>query len=45
MLLVMVASYLIQAILQSRFQKYSKIPNDRMLTGAEIARKTTAYIM
>ena len=39
MLLVMVASYLIQAILQSRFQKYSKIPNDRMLTGAEIARK------
>ena len=35
----MVASYLIQAILQSRFQKYSKIPNDRMLTGAEIARK------
>ena len=39
MILVMVASYIIQAILQSKFQKYSKIPNDRMLTGAEIARK------
>lgn len=39
MILVMVASYIIQNTLQSRFNKYSQIPNDGMMTGAEVARK------
>lgn len=39
MILVMVASYIIQNTLQRRFNKYSQIPNDQRLTGAEVARK------
>lgn len=39
MALVMVASFIVQNTLQRRFHKYSQIPNDRGLTGAEVARK------
>ena len=39
LLLVMVASYLIQNILNSRFDKYSRIPTPGGMTGADIARK------
>lgn len=38
----MAASALIQAVLNSKFKKYSKIPNDAGMTGAEIARKMLA---
>ncbi len=38
LILVMVASYIIQAMLQSRFNKYSQIRNPNGLTGAEVAR-------
>lgn len=41
-LVVMMASALIQAVLNSKFKKYSKIPNDAGMTGAEIARKMLA---
>ena len=41
-LAVMAASALIQAVLNSKFKKYSKIPNDAGMTGAEIARKMLA---
>ncbi len=40
MLLVMVASAIVQAGLQSRFNKYSRVPAS--LTGAEVARKMLA---
>ncbi len=40
MLLVMVASAIVQAGLQSRFNKYSRVPAS--LTGAEVARKMSA---
>jgi hypothetical protein len=36
---VMVASFIIQQMLQSKFRKYSQIPNPSRLTGAEVARK------
>lgn len=36
---VMVASYLIQAVLNSKFDKYSKIPSRGGLTGAQVAQK------
>ena len=36
---VMVASFIIQQTLQSRFNKYSQIPTPDRLTGAEVARK------
>ena len=36
---VMVLSYIIQAMLQSRFRKYSQVPTSNGMTGAEIARK------
>lgn len=39
LILVMVASYLIQNILNSRFDKYSKIPTPGGMTGADVARK------
>ena len=39
LILVMVASYIIQAMLQSRFNKYSQVRNPNGLTGAEVARK------
>lgn len=35
---VMVLSYIIQATLQSKFSKYSRIPSPHGLTGADIAR-------
>ena len=41
-LVVMMASALIQAVLNSKFKKYSKIPNDAGMTGADIARKMLA---
>lgn len=39
MILVMVFSMLVQGILQSRFKKYSQIPTDNGMTGAEVAEK------
>ncbi len=36
---VMILSYVIQAMLQSRFDKYSQVPVTNGMTGAEIARK------
>ena len=41
-LAVMAASALVQAVLNSKFKKYSKIPNDAGMTGADIARKMLA---
>lgn len=38
MLLVMVLSWIIQTVLQSKFKKYSKVPSPHGLTGADIAR-------
>lgn len=35
----MLASYLVQATLNAKFDKYSKVPNRAGLTGAEVARK------
>lgn len=37
MIIVMLASYLIQSTLQSRFDKYSRVRNSNGMTGAEIA--------
>ena len=39
---VMAASAVIQAVLNAKFKKYSKIPNDAGMTGADIARKMLA---
>jgi len=36
---VMIASFIVQQGLQSRFRKYSQIPTPGRLTGAEVARK------
>lgn len=36
---VMVLSYIIQAMLQSRFNKYSQVPTSNGMTGADVARK------
>lgn len=36
---VMVLSYIIQAMLQSRFNKYSQVPTSNGMAGADIARK------
>ena len=38
MILVMVASFIIQKVLTSRFEKYSQVPSPRGLTGADISR-------
>lgn len=38
MIIVMVLSYIIQAMLNRRFEKYSRVPSPRGLTGADIAR-------
>jgi len=35
---VMVASFIIQRVLTSRFEKYSQVPSPRGLTGADISR-------
>lgn len=37
--LLMLASFLVQNMLQRRFEKYSKIPLTNGMTGAEVARK------
>lgn len=37
-ILVMILSWIIQRTLQSRFDKYSKVPSPRALTGADVAR-------
>lgn len=39
LLAVMVVSFVIQSVLQSRFDKYSKVPAPNGMTGAEVARK------
>lgn len=39
MIAVMIASFIVQQMLQSRFRKYSKIPVDNGMSGAEIAVK------
>ena len=39
---VMVASYLIQAVLNAKFDKYSKIPSRGGMTGAQVAQKMLA---
>ena len=38
MIAVMIASFIIQRVLSSRFEKYSQVPSPRGLTGADIAR-------
>lgn len=37
--LLMLASFLVQNMLQRRFEKYSKVPLTNGMTGAEVARK------
>lgn len=39
MIVVMILSAIVQAMLKSRFTKYSRVPTNSGLTGAEIARK------
>ena len=39
MILVMVLSFLVQQMLQSRFNKYSQIPTSNGMSGAEVAQK------
>ena len=39
MLLIMGASYIVQKVLQSRFDKYSKQPTPGAMSGADVARK------
>ena len=38
MIIVMVLSYIIQLTLNSKFDKYSRIPGPHGLTGADVAR-------
>ena len=38
MLAIMLASFIIQRVLSSKFEKYSNIPSPRGLTGADVAR-------
>ena len=39
MILVMVLSFIVQQMLQSRFNKYSKVPTANGMSGAEVAQK------
>ena len=39
MILVMVLSFIVQQMLQSRFNKYSQVPTANGMTGAEVAQK------
>ena len=39
MILVMVLSFIVQQMLQSRFNKYSQIPTANRMSGAEVAQK------
>lgn len=41
-ILVMAASWIIQAVLNSKFNKYSKVASSHGMTGADIARKMLA---
>ena len=41
-LLVMLASFIVQRMLNSRIEKYSRVPSPRGLTGADIARMMLA---
>ena len=42
MIVVMILSQIIQSMLQSRFEKYSRVPTNNRMTGAEIATKMLA---
>ena len=42
MIVVMILGQIVQSMLQSRFEKYSRIPTNNGMTGAEIARKMLA---
>ncbi len=42
MILVMVLSFIVQQMLQSRFNKYSQVPTANGMTGAEVAQKMLA---
>ncbi|MBE6215763.1 MAG: zinc metallopeptidase [Bacteroidales bacterium] len=42
MILVMVLSFIVQQMLQSRFNKYSQVPISNGMTGAEVAQKMLA---
>ncbi len=42
MIAVMILSQIVQSMLQSRFEKYSRIPTNNRMTGAEIAAKMLA---
>ena len=42
MIIVMILSFIVQTMLKSRFAKYSRIPTNSGLTGADIARKMLA---
>ena len=39
MILVMVLSFIVQQMLQSRFRKYSQVPTTNGMSGAEVAKK------
>lgn len=41
-LMVMVLSWIIQAVLNSKFNKYSRVPSFNGMTGADVARKMLA---
>ena len=41
-ILVMVLSWIIQAVLNSKFNKYSRVPSFNGMTGADVARKMLA---
>lgn len=42
MIVVMILGQIVQSMLMSRFEKYSRIPTNNRMTGAEIARKMLA---
>ena len=42
MLAVMLASFIVQRVLNSRFEKYSQMPSPRGMTGADVARMMLA---
>ena len=39
MIVIMVLSFMVQQMLQSRFNKYSQVPTANGMTGAEVAQK------
>ena len=42
MIVVMILGQIVQSMLQSRFEKYSRVPTNNRMTGAEIATKILA---